>query len=1452
MAERVARVKIQAIVDGLQGFEQFTGAIKKLQGAIGPADSQLEKARQNIIAFGEANKQSTASIDAQINALKALRQQAGVGGEAFRLINRDINRLTVSMEEAGRATRRVSGILTTSIPAKTPDGIQKQINGLRQIAKEAEYMSDKYVAAVSRIRGLERLGGNMAGREGVLAGFNAANDQQLQAYGSRYLNNIDLPNTNAALAQRIQEVTDRLANLTRGSAEWRSAANELKRLTRESAEGFKFMGAGAQQAKQRLEEFRRTMQAAGSGFAEWSKNPTAITDTAAADAAIQKSIERNRRKRGILGANIYDAPLTRPEPPSELFRNIGGISNQTAANQAQLMGRSYREVANSIREVARTSDGSIGSLQRQREAWEQLRATISPLDKEYAEIERASRRAINNVDRQIGRRQIGSRGGPAQIGQGLGALAASGIFGGPEGLIGSSLGAGIGAFLAGPAGFATGSFIGGSVGAYASMGRQRASGIGDYVRDLNLAKVTLAQASASQEEYNRRLATARQIGADYSVTLKETIQGYSQVAVAAKANNLSLEQTESIYRGMVAAGVAFGKSQDDINAIITATVQVLSKGKLSAEELQGQIGERLPGAVAKFAQATGRSLPQLSKDLQAGQVDIAAFVKYAEAQLKDYDEIAKLIGASPEKAGARLQLALDAAAENFGGFFQRIGAGVQDSMTRLVSWFNENSEMLKRYVTFWWNMSRDVSSALKWLVGQVVAFRDSVIKIFKDTATFVPNQILGLFGTSVDDVFANTIGRYNNAVLDGFKSRLKSYTDNYTDLFPEFTPPKFGFGDEQKQETIENLEEADAKAKRDAERRAREEQQMREALARARTALDDAVHRNAMDLIRKRYEYELELTRKQRDNWVKAQTGAARTAAGIISGFFGEIEDLQSRLLDAQQNVASATQELKSANALAVATGAGGGSAASGSAAFPGGARTSRRRDPDAEATGWDIVMPGGRGAAVRTPIPLTITGTGFQGRGAGSTGKGYGNWITGEFQLGGKTYELLLGHFDKIDVAKGMQIPAGGSLGAQGITGRTFGTHVTTHVNPKGGASVGDAWKALEALTRAWETGTTIGGTRGPSGAAAAARRGIKADGSADVASASLTRMNEELKLTQEQIRKLTTDIGQGFILDFTDQLRQATAELEDQNWELKMRARLQAENMRPEFIEAEIQKAQKFREVTQQVSIAGEALKKLEEAGKGNTAEANALKAAIEALIILLPQFKEKIDELAQSQAAAADKAKSFMGQFTDVTKAAYADAMNLGKNFGSAFINAIDGMADALVEFTMTGKLNFADLARSIIADINRIILRWLVFNAVKGVLNAVSPGLGNTLFPTPNALGNAFDANGIVPFARGGIVTRPTLFPFADGGSFRAGIMGEAGPEAILPLRRGPNGKLGVQAQGGGGTTVNVSVDARGTSAQGDNSKGEQLGRVVAQAVQQELIRQKRPGGLLAAA
>jgi lambda family phage tail tape measure protein len=144
---------------------------------------------------------------------------------------------------------------------------------------------------------------------------------------------------------------------------------------------------------------------------------------------------------------------------------------------------------------------------------------------------------------------------------------------------------------------------------------------------------------------------------------------------------------------------------------------------------------------------------------------------------------------------------------------------------------------------------------------------------------------------------------------------------------------------------------------------------------------------------------------------------------------------------------------------------------------------------------------------------------------------------------------------------------------------------------------------------------------------------------------------------------------------------------------------------------------------------------------------------------------------------------------------------------KAFRDRFVQGFEEMGDAIVDFVMTGKASFGDLVKSMIADMIKLQMRQQMSQVGNFAMNALMTAFGGS--PESRALmdgtmplakGGAFDA-GVKAFAKGGmftnsIVNQPTMFKFAQG----VGLMGEAGPEAIMPLKRDSSGNLGVRSNG----------------------------------------------------
>ena len=126
----------------------------------------------------------------------------------------------------------------------------------------------------------------------------------------------------------------------------------------------------------------------------------------------------------------------------------------------------------------------------------------------------------------------------------------------------------------------------------------------------------------------------------------------------------------------------------------------------------------------------------------------------------------------------------------------------------------------------------------------------------------------------------------------------------------------------------------------------------------------------------------------------------------------------------------------------------------------------------------------------------------------------------------------------------------------------------------------------------------------------------------------------------------------------------------------------------------------------------------------------------------------------------------------------------------------------------EFGISAKLWANELSQGLAqAIVNAQDLGDALRNIAKSIAGSVLQKLIGKLIGGLFADGAAFQGGRVIPFAKGGIVTKPTIFPMARG----MGLMGEAGPEAVVPLKRGSDGKLGIE--GGGGTTyITVHINA----------------------------------------
>ena len=185
------------------------------------------------------------------------------------------------------------------------------------------------------------------------------------------------------------------------------------------------------------------------------------------------------------------------------------------------------------------------------------------------------------------------------------------------------------------------------------------------------------------------------------------------------------------------------------------------------------------------------------------------------------------------------------------------------------------------------------------------------------------------------------------------------------------------------------------------------------------------------------------------------------------------------------------------------------------------------------------------------------------------------------------------------------------------------------------------------------------------------------------------------------------------------------------------------------------------------------------------------------------------------------AADDAARLTGEIRQMRLAfaeTFKEATNLDRGLSSGLRKAFDG-------------LTFDGLKLS---DALSMVARNMIDTAYAAAIKPVANGFGSAIADGISGLvagvmpfkdGTTFSQGRVMPFALGGVVSGATTFPMRGG----TGLMGEAGPEAIMPLSRGADGRLGVRTQGGGGVNVTMNIstpDVRGF----ERSQGQIAARV----------------------
>ena len=383
------------------------------------------------------------------------------------------------------------------------------------------------------------------------------------------------------------------------------------------------------------------------------------------------------------------------------FSQISGLGKdfEKLKSTVDIADKDVDEFVNSLRQLRKETKLSKNAFQGQIDALKRTKDNVAIGSREYKKLSAAIRETEKDM-----RRLTAAGGGGGRFGGAFGKMSV-----GAQAAGGAALGAAASRFL--PAGAATGASIGFLAGGAPGAAAGAAIGLGvdavagaaafgadsaEYAANIQKLQIALKGVTKDNVTFQKGLEVISTTSKRLNVPIAASTKQFTTLSASVLGAGGTIEQAEEVFTGVSNAIKATGGNADDVQSAIRAMSQIFGKGKVSAEELQGQLGERLAGAVVKFAEANGSSLAKLQKDLRDGTVGLDQVIKFAEKLNEDFADTANKVAESSADAGQRFQttmdrlkLAVGTILQPIGAAFQRVFGNIVEFITKAIEKFNE-------------------------------------------------------------------------------------------------------------------------------------------------------------------------------------------------------------------------------------------------------------------------------------------------------------------------------------------------------------------------------------------------------------------------------------------------------------------------------------------------------------------------------------------------------------------------------------------------------------------------------------------------------------------------------------------------------------------------------------------------------------------------------------------